>query len=67
MEEGIRYWRGQSVTKLSGDELRTALAEVYRQLEQAQWEIQMLARKIPKRLRENKVVANDEAEEELAA
>jgi hypothetical protein len=37
MEEDIKFWRGQRLVDMSADDLRAALAELYREHEQLKW------------------------------
>jgi hypothetical protein len=37
MGDDIKFWRGRRISELTADELRVALAEVYRELERLSW------------------------------
>ena len=37
MNEDIRYWRGKRIEDLSASELRDAIKEIYREMEQLSW------------------------------
>jgi hypothetical protein len=39
MNEEIKFWRGTPINELDLDQLREALAEVYRDLERLTWEV----------------------------
>lgn len=67
MDENINYWRGKPVNSLTADELREALTDVYRQLEQSRWDAQKAKMQLAKATKGKRVADNDEVEEDIAA